>query len=60
MKVITLGKIVPYKFCLPSSNNSLKKVLTQTFFLTNIVTHFQVLSVTFTECGQNVNKHDIS
>ena len=30
------------------------------FFLTNIVTHFQPLSVTFIEYGQNVNKHYIS
>ncbi len=29
------------------------------FFLTNIVTHFQVLFVTFIEYGQNINKHDI-
>ncbi len=33
-------------------------ILTQTFFLT-IVTHSQVLSVTFVEYGQNVNKHAI-
>ncbi len=30
------------------------------FFLNNIFTHFQVLSVTFIEYGQNVNIHDIS
>ncbi len=28
--------------------------------LTNVVTHFLVLSITFIEYGQNVNKHDIS
>ncbi len=54
-KVITPEKVVPYKCCLPSSNISLK-----TSFLTNLVTHFQLLSARFIECGQNVNKHDIS
>ncbi len=29
------------------------------FFLTNVATHFQVLSATFIEYRQNVNKHDI-
>ncbi len=60
MRVITPGKIVPYKCCLPSTNISVKKILTQKLFLNNIVTHFQVLSVKFFEYGQNVNKHDIS
>ncbi len=41
MKVITPGKIVPYKSCLPCSNTSVK-VDFDTLFLTN-VTHFQVL-----------------
>ncbi len=45
MKVITPGKIVPHKCCLPSLNISVKRILTQTFILTNTVTHFQVLSV---------------
>ncbi len=43
-KVITPGKIVPDKCCLPSSNTSVRAILTQTFFLTD-VTHFQLLSV---------------
>ncbi len=60
MKVITPRKIVPFKCCLPSSNISVKKDFTEMFFLTNVVTHFQVLSVTFTEYGKNVNKCDIS
>ncbi len=30
------------------------------FFLMDVVTHFQVLSVTFIECRQTINKHDIS
>ncbi len=30
------------------------------FVLTNIVTHFHLLPVTFFEYGQNVNKRDIS
>ncbi len=30
--------------------------MTQTFFLINVVTHSQLLSVTFIEQGQNVNK----
>ncbi len=29
------------------------------FFLTNVITHFQVLSVTFIECRQHVNKRNI-
>ncbi len=28
------------------------------FLLTKTVTHFQELSTTFGECGQNVNKYD--
>ncbi len=31
-KVITLEKIVSYKCCLPSSNISVKRILTQLFF----------------------------
>ncbi len=56
-KIITPGKIVPSKCCLPSWNISVKD-FTQTFFLTNI-THFQILSVTFTEYRQNVSKHHL-
>ncbi len=57
MKLTTSGKIVSYKCCPLSLNISLKKVLKQTFFLTNVVTHFQLLSVTLIEYGHNVNKH---
>ncbi len=42
-EVITPGKIVPYKHCLPGSNISM-----QTLFLADI-TQFQALSVTFVE-----------
>ncbi len=59
MEIITPGKIVPFKCCLPSWNISVKKDLTQVFFKNNAVTYFQLLSVTFTEYGQNVNKHRI-
>ncbi len=59
MKVNTPGKIVPYKCCPPSLNIGARLVLTQMVFLTNI-THFQVLSVTFIEYGQKVNKHDVT
>ncbi len=58
-KIITPGKTVPYKRCLPSWNISMKTELTRTFFLTN-ATHFQLLSVTFIKYEQNVNKQDIS
>ncbi len=34
--------------------------MTQSFFLTNVVTHFQLLSVTIIDFGLNANKHDIS
>ncbi len=61
-KVNTPGKIpawltMTYKGCLPSSNISLKKDFDTDVLLTNVVTHVQVLSVTFIEYGQNVNKH---
>ncbi len=59
MTVITPGKIVPYKCCLLARILARRRILTQTFFLTNAVTHFQVLSEMFTEYGQNVNKHDV-
>ncbi len=59
-KVITPEKIVPFKSSLPSLNISVKKDFTQTFFLTNVVTHFKELSVTVTEYEQRVNKHNIS
>ncbi len=39
IKVITPGKIVPYKCCLPNSNISVKKDL-DTDVLFNTVTHF--------------------
>ncbi len=45
-KVITPGKIVPYKCCIPTSNVSVK-ILTQTFLLISFVIHFQVLSIKF-------------
>ncbi len=45
MKVTTPGKIVPYKCCIPSSNNSLKDFGKDVFF-NYVVTHFQELSVT--------------
>ncbi len=60
LKVITPGKIVPYKCCLSSWNISAKKDFYTDILLTNVVTHFQLLSVTCIEYGQNVNKHDIS
>ncbi len=55
-EIIAPGKIVPYKCCLPSLNISVKRDLTQTFLLTNTVTHFQLLSVKSTEYEQNGNK----
>ncbi len=58
MKVITPGKIVPYKRCLPSLNISVKRDFDADVLFTN-VTHFQLLSVTSIEYGQNVNKHKI-
>ncbi len=47
-KVTMPEKIVPYKCC--------KDFYTD--YLTD-VSHFQVLSATFIEYGQNVNKHNI-
>ncbi len=58
-KVITPGKVVPYKCCLPNLNVSVKKDFDTDVLLTD-VTHFQLLSLTFIEYGQNVNKHCIS
>ncbi len=58
MKVNTPGKIVPSKCCLPSLNISVKRDLTQTFFLINVT--FSGTFVMFTEHGQNVSKQDIS
>ncbi len=55
-KCIMPGKIVPRKCCLPGSNTSMKKDFDADVLLPNVVTHFQVLSVTFIEYGQNVNK----
>ncbi len=55
IKVITPGKIVPYECCPSNWNISIKDFDTDVF-LTYAVTHCQVLSVTFIECGQNVNK----
>ncbi len=44
---------------LPSiANISMKTDFDRRSFLTNIVAHFQVLSVMFIEYGQNVNKHN--
>ncbi len=51
INVITPGKVVPYKCCLPSSSISMKK---------DFDTDELTLSVAFIEHGQNVNKHDIS
>ncbi len=59
-KVISPGKIVPYKCCIPSSNIRVKEEFDTNFFLTSIITHFQVLSVKFSEYARNVNKHNIS
>ncbi len=38
---------------------ALRRILTQISFLTEVVTHFQLLFVTFIEYGQHVNKHNI-
>ncbi len=35
-------------------------ILTKTFLLINVATHFQLLPVMFIEFGQNINKHHIS
>ncbi len=59
-KVITPGKIVPNKCCRPSLNIHVKKDFNTDVLLQDVVTHIQVLSVTFIEYGQNVNKYNIS
>ncbi len=59
MKVITPGKIVTSAAFIARTLVR-GRISTQTFFSTNAVTHFQVLSVTFIEYGQNVNEHHIS
>ncbi len=46
-----------HKCCLHNRNIGMQRSFTQMFFLTNDVTQFQLLSVTFMEYGQNVNKH---
>ncbi len=51
-KLLRLEEIVPYKCCHPSLNISEKKDSDTDFF-------FPVLSITFIEHGQNVNKHTI-
>ncbi len=56
MKVFTPGKIVPYKCAFLAQILALRRILTQMFFFTNAITHFQLLSVMFIEYGQNVNK----
>ncbi len=53
-KVITPGKIVPYKRCLPSLNVTVMNDFDTDVHLSNVVTHFQLFSVTFVEYGQNV------
>ncbi len=54
-KVITPGKIVPFDYCLPTWNIS----VTKDVFL-NLCCHtFSLLSLTFIEYGQHVNKHSI-
>ncbi len=60
MEVITPGKIVPYKCCLPGLNISTQRNFDTDFLLTNIVTHLQVPPVMFIEYWQSVNKHNIS
>ncbi len=55
MKVITPGKIgTSTAFIARTLVRG--RISTQTFFSANAVTHFQVLSVTFIEYGQNVKK----
>ncbi len=45
MKVITPGKIVPHKCCLPNWNISLTKDFYVVVLFHYVFTHFQVLSV---------------
>ncbi len=60
LKIVTPGKIVPHIVPAPLAwILAWIRILTQTFFWTYI-THFQLLSVMFTEYGQNANTHDIS
>ncbi len=60
MKIITLGKTVPYKYCLGSWNSSTKKDFDTDVLFNYNTAYFQVLCVTFIEHVQNVNKHNIS
>ncbi len=60
-EVITPGKIVPYEYGLPSSNISIMKDFDTDVLLNQCHTFSSsLLSVTFTEYGQNVDKHDTS
>ncbi len=51
-KVITPGKIVPSKCCLPSWNISYIIL-----FLNYVITYFQPLYATFMNVDKNVNEH---
>ncbi len=50
-QVITPGKIVPSKCCLPTWNISVKKDFDTDVLFNYTVTHFQVLSVAFIKYG---------